>query len=334
MKIHLAILYKDYLDLILEGKKTIEARFSKVKCPPYGRVSIGDKILLKETGGPIRGEATVSVVKYFDNLAPSRVVHIVNKYKEQLQIKDNFLNQKLDSNYLTLIFLKDVVEVSPYFINKRDRRGWIVYYNHAPQSIQLDLFGNKVSDKEVKINPYYSECENGLHSFFKSPLKNSEGYPRCRNCGKDIIHWKKLHIRDLKNIDFVISELRKEWWRNYWWEVEIDEKAISHALRKNSNELYVLVRKRIEKSVGIVYEFRGRKQPYRDGYQIPYKGNIIYYAQHATATCCRKCIECWHGIPQGRNLNNEEIEYLTMLVMKYIRRKLRDYKRGVIRNGK
>lgn len=25
-------------------------------------------------------------------------------------------------------------------------------------------------------------------------------------------------------------------------------------------------------------------------------GNIVFYAQHAVAACCRNCIEVWHGI--------------------------------------
>lgn len=127
MKIHLAILYKDYLDLILEGKKTIEARFSKVKCPPYGKVSIGDKILLKETGGLIRGEAIVVDVKYYSNLTPETIIKIINKYKDEVMIKDDFLNSKIGSKYLTLIFLSKVKKYTqeiPFI--KKDRRAWIV----------------------------------------------------------------------------------------------------------------------------------------------------------------------------------------------------------------
>ena len=82
MKIHLAVLYKEYLDLILEGKKTIEARFSKVKAPPFRKVSKGDKILLKESGSPVRGEALVKDVKYFEGLTSERVQEIINSFNE------------------------------------------------------------------------------------------------------------------------------------------------------------------------------------------------------------------------------------------------------------
>ena len=57
-------------------------------------------------------------------------------------------------------------------------------------------------------------------------------------------------------------------------------------------------------------------------YANPKKGNAIYYAQHATATCCRKCIEAWHGIDRERPLTDEEIGYMTGLVMHYVGKKL------------
>ena len=77
--------------------------------------------------------------------------------------------------------------------------------------------------------------------------------------------------------------------------------------------------KRIGKSVG------ASKNP-REGKQTPYEGNILYYAQHAVAACCRKCIEYWHGIESGRALADEEVGYLSSLVILFINRRLPDLK--------
>ena len=64
---------------------------------------------------------------------------------------------------------------------------------------------------------------------------------------------------------------------------------------------------------------------FRDGIQTPVdKQNIIYYAQHATATCCRKCIKYWHGIPYDRALEPAEALYLQELIIKYIENRLPD----------
>ena len=50
--------------------------------------------------------------------------------------------------------------------------------------------------------------------------------------------------------------------------------------------------------------------PVRDGKQTPFRGHPVFVAQHATATCCRGCLEKWHGIPKGRALSVAEIEHV------------------------
>ena len=48
------------------------------------------------------------------------------------------------------------------------------------------------------------------------------------------------------------------------------------------------------------------------------KGHPVFIAQHATATCCRGCIQKWHGIKKGRSLNYEKIEFFMGLLMGWI----------------
>ena len=50
-----------------------------------------------------------------------------------------------------------------------------------------------------------------------------------------------------------------------------------------------------------------------DGRQTPMRGHPVFVAQHATATCCRGCLEKWHRIPKGRELTWEEQEYLSLI---------------------
>lgn len=59
-----------------------------------------------------------------------------------------------------------------------------------------------------------------------------------------------------------------------------------------------------------------------DAAQTPFGGNAIYYAQHATATCCRTCLDDWHDIPRGRSLTAEEFDYCTTPVNLFLDRKL------------
>jgi len=47
-------------------------------------------------------------------------------------------------------------------------------------------------------------------------------------------------------------------------------------------------------------------EPVNDGKQTPFRGHPVFVAQHATATCCRSCLEKWHAVPAGRELSEAE----------------------------
>lgn len=137
-------------------------------------------------------------------------------------------------------------------------------------------------------------------------------------------HLLRLRLNSyLQDKDYTIAQLRTEAFRAEWWLKELDPQARRHALRKGLSAFHAAAMNRLKRSVGEVYEMAdGTKRPYRDGFQTPYTGNSIYYAQHALACCCRKCIPCWHGIPAGRNLTEAELTYFTELVVCYVRLKL------------
>ena len=63
-------------------------------------------------------------------------------------------------------------------------------------------------------------------------------------------------------------------------------------------------------------------EPLNDGKQTPMRGHPVFIAQHATATCCRGCIEKWHKLPKGRDLNSTEQEYLVSIIMEWINRQI------------
>jgi hypothetical protein len=162
-----------------------------------------------------------------------------------------------------------------------------------------------------EYDPFQSCCSEGLHTFFRSTVLNQSGNPQCRWCGVDCVDWPLLHRRDASTLDSVIRELRKEYWRNRWFRSLIDLRAKNHALRKGRRLLREHAENRIRNSVGPT-------QPYRDGFQTPYTGNVVYYAQHAVAACCRNCIEVWHGIPKGKALTDQDVVYFVELFMKYL----------------
>ena len=58
--------------------------------------------------------------------------------------------------------------------------------------------------------------------------------------------------------------------------------------------------------------------PKNDGKQTPMKGHPVFIGQHATATCCRGCIQKWYGIKRGKELSDQEIQFLVELIMRWI----------------
>lgn len=62
--------------------------------------------------------------------------------------------------------------------------------------------------------------------------------------------------------------------------------------------------------------------PINDGKQTPMHEPPVFIAQHATATCCRGCIEKWHKFPQHRELSKSEQEYLVSIIVEWINQQI------------
>jgi predicted Fe-S protein YdhL (DUF1289 family) len=58
--------------------------------------------------------------------------------------------------------------------------------------------------------------------------------------------------------------------------------------------------------------------PANDGKQTPWRNHPIFVAQHATATCCRGCLEKVHEIPKGHALTGEERAHVLAVLERWI----------------
>ncbi|MEO1211592.1 MAG: DUF4186 domain-containing protein [Cyanobacteria bacterium J06638_20] len=58
--------------------------------------------------------------------------------------------------------------------------------------------------------------------------------------------------------------------------------------------------------------------PKNDGRQTPWGNHPVFVAQHATATCCRGCLEKWHGIPKGKPLSDAEQAYIVSVIERWL----------------
>ena len=94
---------------------------------------------------------------------------------------------------------------------------------------------------------------------------------------------------------------------------------------KNKDKEYVREKgiETIEKHARDFIEKRlAPKEIKNDGKQTPMRGHPVFIAQHATACCCRGCLNKWHKIPKNIELSNEQKDYIVEVIMTWIKRQM------------
>ncbi|MBB5624109.1 hypothetical protein HDE69_005206 [Pedobacter cryoconitis] len=129
--VHVGIFAEPYLTLIIEGKKTIESRFSINRISPYGRIFKGDIVLVKRAGGPIVGMFLAGEIKFYSRLNSKKLKEIESSFGEQIctYINPNFWVTRATSKFATLILIDRFIEIEPFTINKSDRMAWSIVQN-------------------------------------------------------------------------------------------------------------------------------------------------------------------------------------------------------------
>jgi hypothetical protein len=122
--IHLAIFAEPFLSMVLSGEKTIESRFSRNRCAPYGEIDDGDIILLKEVAGPICGLVLARRIWCYD-LGTEPIDRIRHRFGPGICADDEFWSSRADALYATLIELDAPASIGAVSCDKRDRRGWV-----------------------------------------------------------------------------------------------------------------------------------------------------------------------------------------------------------------
>ena len=117
-------------------------------------------------------------------------------------------------------------------------------------------------------------------------------------------------MADLQDIDRRIDALARQPFR-----------ARFHLRGRERAEVQLRGMTTIRKHAGEVLAKRvAPAEPAKDGRQTPYRGHPVFVAQHATATCCRTCLERWHRIPKGHALTADEQAYAVDVICRWIER--------------
>jgi len=186
---------------------------------------------------------------------------------------------------------------------------------------------NKPKDWEItealgNLTCTSTRCEDNLHCFLRNMRKKvnrAKSYRNntCVGCGKDVIDWNRIDMHNLEDKDYFVECLKKETWRNAVWNLEIPQYMAKASSELNIDEMRLRVFNLLSNKIN-----KKRSEIFRDGTQTPVGLKIIFLAQHATGTCCRRCIEEWYGIDRNEIMNNEDINFLSEMILIYIKQKV------------
>jgi hypothetical protein len=123
---HLVVLHPEYLDLVLDGRKTIECRLSRRPIPPFRVVRVRDVLWLKESNGPIRGVALVTKARFASCENGLDLDRWRAAYEDRVLAGPAFWRRARGARFGSLIWLRGVCPLEPFTVRKSDRRAWVV----------------------------------------------------------------------------------------------------------------------------------------------------------------------------------------------------------------
>jgi hypothetical protein len=131
---HAAILLPRYIDLILEGKKTVESRLSIVRPRMFGLVRPGDRIWLKQVGGPFRAVALALHVEQWSNLTPTDLAALRAAHGRAIAAPAAYWKRHARARYAVFIWLCEIrtpTQTPTINCPKGSRHAWYVLTPNA-----------------------------------------------------------------------------------------------------------------------------------------------------------------------------------------------------------
>ena len=108
----------------------------------------------------------------------------------------------------------------------------------------------------------------------------------------------------MRDVQEALSRVKQSAFRNA---IHLGERELDYLHKKGMNEI-------LKHAADFIQKRLAPASPANDGKQTPWRNHPVFVAQHATATCCRGCLEKYHQIPKGRELTNEEQQYMVDVI--------------------
>ena len=116
-------------------------------------------------------------------------------------------------------------------------------------------------------------------------------------------------ILPMNNIDQLFSRLAKSKFRSRF---KLTPKGLAYFRRRGMNQI-------LAQATNFITQRLAPANPPNEGRQTPMKNHPVFIAQHATATCCRQCLQKWHNIPKNKPLTEDQITYITRVIEHWLR---------------
>lgn len=153
MATHVAILMKRYVDLIVQGRKTVESRLTKMRRAPFGAIEPNDRIYFRCSSGPYMATAIAGKVSSHDRLTPAKIATLRRKYNRAVCGDDAYWQWKRDSRYATFIELLDVepTDTGPQLPPSRGIAWFVCEPEPLPEAWQVTLTEGAVRNCYVRL---------------------------------------------------------------------------------------------------------------------------------------------------------------------------------------
>jgi len=147
------IFHTDYIQMMLSGDKSTEIKLGYRRVAPFGKLTAGDYMYIKEASGPVVGRVLIPEVKdYVLDPGSPELLEILPRIQETVGLRDaEHAHAMFEKNqykrYATVFSLAKPEQLEhPVRIYKNNMSTWIANYE-LPVELQF-AFG--ISDAEMK----------------------------------------------------------------------------------------------------------------------------------------------------------------------------------------
>ncbi len=129
---HVAVVRRCFLDELLAGRKTIESRLTATRRDPFGRVRAGERVYLKESGGPFRGVGVVERAEFSRVRGPRGLWRVLEPHMEAIggaaiaEAEAFVRSRERSARFVSLVWLRSVAaDARGVSIPKLHGRAWL-----------------------------------------------------------------------------------------------------------------------------------------------------------------------------------------------------------------